>query len=392
MNNQYKNPVAALTNRKTELLITDLPAVFGRNDNTVDVYFFHESISREHCVFEYINRGVTIKDLGSSAGTRINGVLIEPNVPYSIEDGAKVTLGKVKFVFHIDYEELANRDRMQARAHVEPAGLAANTDYMGDFRDNPYAGGASRQPAGRGGKVIHVDAKELNEYEYGEDEVVYIDCGFRAVVQPASYTQRELKKTDVENALEHFEQAAEKEKVQAVQPKAPEPVKPVQPEPVKPVQPEPAKAEPVKPSKPEPVMPEPTKPAEPVKPAPVKPVQPESVKAAPAPAVPEKAPQHTLMLSWNDDETGEVRKLRIDRFPFYIGRKSDENDYAIRRKGLSRKHMHFEEENGKMYLLDDNSTNGVKINGSKIKAGERTEIKSGDTIRVADINLSVSID
>lgn len=376
MNNQYKNPVAALTNRKTELLITDLPAVFGRNDNTVDVYFFHESISREHCVFEYINRGVTIKDLGSSAGTRINGVLIEPNVPYSIEDGAKVTLGKVKFVFHIDYEELANRDRMQARAHVEPAGLAANTDYMGDFRDNPYAGGESRQPAGRGGKVIHVDAKELNEYEYGEDEVVYIDCGFRAVAQPASYTQRELKKTDVENALEHFEQAAEKEKVQAVQPKAPEPVKPA----------------PVQPAKPEPVQPEPVKPVqpEPVKPEPVKPVQPEPVKAAPA--VPETAPQHTLMLSWNDDETGEVRKLRIDRFPFYIGRKSDENDYAIRRKGLSRKHMHFEEENGKMYLLDDNSTNGVKINGNKIKAGERTEIKSGDTIRVADINLSVSID
>ena len=337
MNNQYSSPVAALTNRKTELYIADLPAVVGRNDTKADVYFFHESISREHCMFECINHRVTVRDLGSTVGTAINGKKLEPNTPYFIEDGAKITVGKVKFVFHADYEEIARRERMQANSAPAPFSGAGAYEAAGGYADGGDSAGVN---AGRGQKTITVEARMLTEYEYGEDEVVYIECGLKPEDKPLSFTA-ELKKAEVEDELKKTQFIA-KEDPDEEETEAPAESLPEEPE--------------------------------------------EDVNEA------VDAEDRNLHLSWIDDETGEKKDVTVGQFPFSMGRKSDENDYALRRKGVSRKHLHFEEDEGKFFIVDDNSTNGIKLNGTKIKADERTEIKSGDKLVVAGITIAVRID
>ena len=356
-NDSAMPPVAVLSNRKMKIEITNIPSTLGRNEGMVDIYLFHESISRAHCVFECMGGKVTVKDLGSTAGTFINGVQLEANVPYNLEEGCKLTIGKVKLSVHVDYDELARREQIQSMKKMA---------YESEMRSEME----SRS------KSVTIDAKELNIYEYDESEVVYIDCGLRPKKKSLSYTN-ELRKKEIEKAQEDELKQTKllrKEEIVNTAEKA-KPAAPVTPvTPVVPVTPaETQKAAPVvvPVEKPEPAAPE----------APVR---------KPA-AVPEtKKP--VLMLSWIDDETGDTNKLRIDRFPFSIGRKSDENDYAVRRRGMSRKHMHFEESGGSVYLVDDNSTNGVSLNGSKVEAGRKCELKAGDSINVAEITFNVSID
>lgn len=99
-----------------------------------------------------------------------------------------------------------------------------------------------------------------------------------------------------------------------------------------------------------------------------------------------------LNLYWKEEEEGEEKSLKIDRYPFSIGRKSDENDYAILQKGVSRKHIHFELYEGNVYVFDDESTNGVKLNGKKIPINRGVLISSGDKLKMAEITFDIQID
>ena len=52
---------------------------------------------------------------------------------------------------------------------------------------------------------------------------------------------------------------------------------------------------------------------------------------------------------------------------------------------ISREHLRIESENGSFYLEDAGSTNGTKINGSKITGKGRFPIKDGDIIDLASV-------
>ena len=51
-----------------------------------------------------------------------------------------------------------------------------------------------------GKKTVTISAKELNEFEYDENEVQYVDCGLRAETAPLSYTSK-LRKQDIEAGI-----------------------------------------------------------------------------------------------------------------------------------------------------------------------------------------------
>ncbi|MBR0308423.1 MAG: FHA domain-containing protein [Mogibacterium sp.] len=359
-NNQYGRPVASLSRRDTVLDIPKLPAKLGRNDQTVDLFFFHDSISREHCVFECINRKITVKDLNSTVGTFINGTKLDPGVPYHIEDGDKIKIGKVKFEFSIDYEELARREQENVYARM---------------RDDVRADTAGRTEPQRS-KNITVTAREINEYEYDESEVVQIECGLTREEKPLSYTNR-LPKTEIEEGLRR---AAEKAVQDAAEkkPKIDDAYDKLRAAAVS------AKAEEAADNKKtqyidmSAVEDSADEKAEPVDEATIK-----------APAV---AEGQTLRLTWTDDESGEQKELTIEKFPFLMGRKSDCNDYAILKEGASRRHLHFDKNDNGFFVCDDESTNGVKLNGKKIEAGKDVLIMSGDKVSVAGVTFAVKID
>ncbi len=52
---------------------------------------------------------------------------------------------------------------------------------------------------------------------------------------------------------------------------------------------------------------------------------------------------------------------------------------------ISREHVRLNYENGEYYIEDQNSTNGTKINGSRISGRDRFSLKDGDKIVLADV-------
>ena len=371
MDHSNMRPAAYLTNKKTTLEIPSLPAKFGRNDNAVDVYYFHESISREHCLFDCINRRFTVMDLNSTVGTYINGVRLDPNVPYNIDEGMKLTFGKVKFVFHPDYEELARREASREPAYVPPA---------------PRMDSGIQASSQGGAKRVAVSAKELSEYEYDESEVVMIECGLAPEEKPLSYTS-EIRKMELEARLREEEakktQAVSVDELEEARAEAEAEAK---------VQAEEAAEAAADPEAEEQVEAEVEAEAAPAAEGPVETGAEEEsgeIEESADEETLKEEPEKELVLRWVDDETGESQKLSINYFPFRIGRKSDENDYQVRKKGVSRTHLIFDSRDGSFFVRDDDSTNGVKVNGKKIDPGMDVRIVSGDSIRIAGITFKV---
>jgi hypothetical protein len=57
---------------------------------------YSKGVSRLHSSLKINNQRVTVVDLGSSNGTRVNGQKIAPNVDYPINNGDIISLGKMK--------------------------------------------------------------------------------------------------------------------------------------------------------------------------------------------------------------------------------------------------------------------------------------------------------
>lgn len=101
-------PLLTLESRKQVIDIFSLPATIGRNGEEVDVYLFDESISRTHCKFDYYQGGITVTDLYSTTGTRLEKTNLIPGQPYMIESGLKIRIGKVKFKITVNHQAMFN--------------------------------------------------------------------------------------------------------------------------------------------------------------------------------------------------------------------------------------------------------------------------------------------
>jgi hypothetical protein len=82
----------------------------GRFDVTVGVnqsdFEFSKdtrNISRKHASFEYTDAGYTVTDLGSKAGTWINGRTIPRNIPQVLESGVQISFGNggANYIFEL---------------------------------------------------------------------------------------------------------------------------------------------------------------------------------------------------------------------------------------------------------------------------------------------------
>lgn len=86
------------------------------------------------------------------------------------------------------------------------------------------------------------------------------------------------------------------------------------------------------------------------------------------------------------DGTNVTRKLRIEHFPFSIGR-SPGLDLSIDSDNVSRHHAEIYQKNETLILKDLNSTNGSFVNHEAVR-GEAV-LKHGDILHIADIELRV---
>ena len=77
---------------------------------------------------------------------------------------------------------------------------------------------------------------------------------------------------------------------------------------------------------------------------------------------------------------GLEEDLKLEKFPFLIGKDNDRVDGALRAQTVSRIHAQIREETGKLYLEDYNSTNGTYLNGRLIPMNTPIELHAGDRI------------
>lgn len=71
------------------------PITIGRS-SSCELCITDARISRSHLLVEFKNEEWQVLDLGSSHGTRVNGVLIDPGIPTVIADGDRLRLGQTR--------------------------------------------------------------------------------------------------------------------------------------------------------------------------------------------------------------------------------------------------------------------------------------------------------
>ncbi|MEG0509564.1 MAG: FHA domain-containing protein, partial [Eubacterium sp.] len=79
--------------------INKTPYLIGRSKRNVDFSINSNSVSRKHCVIEYIDNDFYISDIGSSNGTRVNNVKLINNEKKKLSFDDRIKLGEVVFFF-----------------------------------------------------------------------------------------------------------------------------------------------------------------------------------------------------------------------------------------------------------------------------------------------------
>jgi pSer/pThr/pTyr-binding forkhead associated (FHA) protein len=90
-----------------------------------------------------------------------------------------------------------------------------------------------------------------------------------------------------------------------------------------------------------------------------------------------------------EDDEGKTTIVPLIRDEITIGRKEG-NTIRLTERNVSRRHAKLTKTNGRIFLEDLGSYNGIKVNGSKID--DRTTIGEGDRIQIGDYVLALKVD
>ena len=97
--------------------------------------------------------------------------------------------------------------------------------------------------------------------------------------------------------------------------------------------------------------------------------------------------EECLKLQWK--EKGRRKQYILKDFPCTVGKMKEEVSLCISDISVSRIHCKFIEKEGKIAIMDMNSTNGTFLNGLPVKNGEILEIEKNDEILLGKVKLNV---
>jgi predicted component of type VI protein secretion system len=81
---------------KVKKVLLKADTVIGRSTEC-DLRIASNEVSRQHCKICLADDGVTVRDLGSSNGTFVNGYQLDPDTDYEIAPDSELSLGGIKF-------------------------------------------------------------------------------------------------------------------------------------------------------------------------------------------------------------------------------------------------------------------------------------------------------
>jgi len=240
--------------------------LIGR-DAECDIVLNEATVSRKHARIQYIENKLTVVDVGSRSGTRVNGKLIDKPTP--LKDGDRLQLGEAA----LEVEWKGGPAKVEAekatvpffRPELEPAkkeaqwwkwvvGIAAGLivlvgAYLLFTRLQPGGGAAAPKPAGAAvSAFLEKSAQAMKGGDY-EAAVLYADDAWKAdsasaEVQAQRIATRKAIAYDLERRGQNAKAAAHWDVVRAMNPMDEDvlrrqPGKPVKPAPETPSEPQP---------------------------------------------------------------------------------------------------------------------------------------------------------
>jgi hypothetical protein len=88
----------AIDNPRQRIHLAKESTLVGRNP-ACDITLDHGSISRQHCLMQITDRGLHVKDLGTTNGTKVNGAPITESY---VNPGDQLTMGHLVFILEKD--------------------------------------------------------------------------------------------------------------------------------------------------------------------------------------------------------------------------------------------------------------------------------------------------
>ena len=374
-------PVIAFVGKYGTVKVFEVPAVVGRESGKADVLIDDATVSRKHFYIDTYGEKLTATDQGSTSGTVINGETLEPGIPYYLSEGDKIKIGKLSFVCHINKSRLGKKIKLPDIIHKD---TAADTSEMSKADLKEAAAELNKSDAGEeaaAAAVVAAAAAEIKAEAAAEEEVK----------EEAALAESEVKaeaepEAPVEEVQDDIENDMVIEGVPDEEP-ASEPVIKLMDDPILEEIPDVESEE-----------------------------QPDTHEAAADDLMSEKR-QGTFEAEAADDlkleeqldsseaeglddtivnEHAHARRIRfvyysghtavesfeITATPFVIGRAK--TDYAPGAAGVSRRHCFVDRTGSTYFITDLESTNGVWINGRKIKPYNRTALENGDIVGIGD--------
>lgn len=111
-----------------------------------------ENASRKHAQLDGSAQGMTIMDMGSSNGTRVDGHDLESNSPYELGEGNEIEIGDTTFVYRRrgDYEDQAltgSRDAGVSDKETQALGAIGGGDFQQEVEDAVRRAGGDYEQA-----------------------------------------------------------------------------------------------------------------------------------------------------------------------------------------------------------------------------------------------------
>ncbi|MBQ3281916.1 MAG: FHA domain-containing protein [Eubacterium sp.] len=368
-----KEPVLAFVSKTMTVPVYDVPAVIGREPSQVDVVINDATVSRKHLYIGTYENKITATDQGSTVGTIINGETLEPGIPYYLSEGDKVTIGKLSFVSHLNKERTGKKLKLPSFIQKETAGDTSEMDKA------DIAAAAKTADAAAGADEALQDAAE-NELEPAAEIVKDAEMASEPVIKlmPDPAAEEQDEETEEHDKTEDPVSELESMGLEFGDEEAEEDV-PYEAPAEDNANEAPAEGNVSVPDDKSEDLNEEEPDEEPDE-------EPASEETETPPETIEvlrggRGHQTRAKFVYYSGHTA-VETFEITATPFVIGRAK--SDYTPGAAGVSRRHCFIDRISGIYYITDLESTNGVWINGRKIKPYNRTALESGDIVGIGD--------
>ena len=97
-----------------------------------------------------------------------------------------------------------------------------------------------------------------------------------------------------------------------------------------------------------------------------------------------KRPRLTGM---TEEADGRKAEYSLERLPVLVGKLKSRAQILLSDASVSRIHARFVEQEGRIALIDLNSTNGTFINGVRLEQEEVASLEDGDELRFGNVRM-----